>query len=80
VPVKISFFDPVILDMNNGTRADEYQKYVRVFSLHIEYIHKVVELFSEYIKQIGVEELFGKTSGLKDIFIYDIGDTQNDSN
>ena len=80
VPVKISFFDPVILDMSNGTHADEYQKYVRVFSLHIEYIHKVVELFSEYIKQIGVEELFGKTSGLKDIFIYDIGDAQNDSN
>ncbi|MBQ8321443.1 MAG: hypothetical protein IJX92_03665 [Clostridia bacterium] len=79
VPVKISFFDPVVIDMSDGTHADKYQKYVRLFSLHIEYIHKVVELFSEYIKQIGVEELFGKTSALKDTFI-NIGDTQNDSN
>ena len=80
VPVKLSFYDPVIIEMSDSNHADEYQKYVRLFSLHIEYIHKVVELFSEYIKQIGVEELFGKTSGLKDIFIYNKRDTQNDSN
>ena len=79
VPVKLSFYDPVIIDMNDSSHMDCYRKYVRVFSLHMEYIHKVVELFSEYIKQIGVEELFGKKAEIKDIFINNMRGIQNDS-
>lgn len=80
VPVRLSFYDPVVIEMCDSDRADQYLKYVRAFSLHVEYIHKIVELFSEYIKQIGVEEMFGKASGLKDIFIYNKEDVKNDSN
>ena len=70
VSVRLTFYDPIVLNIEDNSIISDYEKYVRVFSLNMEYIHKIVELFSEYIKQIGVEEMFGKKSELKDIFIY----------
>ena len=55
--VNWEFFEPIVLKF---PITEGYNQYTRFYRLNVEYTHKVVELYSEYIKQIGVEELFSK--------------------
>ena len=78
--VNWEFFEPVVLKF---PILEGYNEYTRFYRLNVEYTHKVVELYSEYIKQIGVEELFSKRIPEKeyniDYFVQKQGKT-DDSN
>lgn len=78
--VNWDFFEPVVLKF---PILEGYKQYTRFYRLNVEYTHKVVELYSEYIKQIGVEELFSKRIPEKeyniDYFVKKQGQT-DDSN
>lgn len=67
--VNFEFYSPVILDFSKAENVLPYKKYKRYYRLNTEYIHKLVELYSEHIKQIGVEELFGKIGDKKGFFV-----------
>lgn len=67
--VNWDFFAPVVVDFSNKESFNEFLSHKRIYRLNMEYVHKVVELYSEYIKQIGVEELFGKCIDEKQFFV-----------
>lgn len=67
--VNFEFYSPVVLDFSKEESTQSYGQYKRYYRLNTEYIHKLVELYSEHIKQIGVEELFGKIGERKGFFI-----------
>ena len=67
--VNFEFYAPVVLDVTNENDMEYYKQYKRYYRLNTEYIHKLVELYSEHIKQIGVEELFGKIGERKGFFV-----------
>ena len=67
--VNWDFFAPVVVDFSNEESFSEFVSHKRIYRLNMEYVHKVVELYSEYIKQIGVEELFGKCIDEKHFFV-----------
>ena len=58
--VNWEFFSPIVIDFSKTDLLATFADYKRCYRLNVEYIHKIIELYSEYIKQIGVEELFGK--------------------
>lgn len=79
--VNWEFFSPIVIDFSKPDSHEELVNYKRCYRLNMEYTHKIVELYSEYIKQIGVEELFGKRidGKEKNLFLETKGD-DNDSN
>ncbi|MCH5151909.1 MAG: hypothetical protein J1F65_04555 [Clostridiales bacterium] len=60
LPINWAFYSPVVIDFSNAQNITPYNGYKRFYRLNTEFTHKIVELYSEHIKQIGVEELFGK--------------------
>ena len=74
VLVNWDFYAPVVIDFSNKELLGKFKSYKRYFRMNMEYIHKVVELYSEYVKQIGVEELFGKCIDEKKFFVELKGD------
>lgn len=74
VLVNWDFYDPVIIDFSDKELLGNFKSYKRFYRMNMEYIHKVVELYSEYVKQIGVEELFGKCIDEKEFFVELKGD------
>ena len=58
--VNWEFFSPIIINFSQTEQLVGLYTYKRYYRLNMEYTHKIVELYSEYVKQIGVEELFGK--------------------
>lgn len=74
VLVNWDFFAPVVMDFSSEESFSEFKSHKRHYRLNMEYVHKVVELYSEYIKQIGVEELFGKCIVEKEYFVELKGD------
>lgn len=79
--VNWEFFSPVVIDFSKPDSFAEQANYKRCYRLNMEYAHKIVELYSEYIKQIGVEEVFGKRINDKEkvLFLETRGD-DDDSN
>jgi len=67
--VNWDFFAPVVVDFLNKESFSTFLSHKRIYRLNMEYVHKVVELYSEYIKQIGVEEIFGKCIEEKEFFV-----------
>lgn len=67
--VNFEFYSPIVIDFSKKENVQSYGRYKRCYRLNTEYIHKLVELYSEHIKQIGVEELFGKIGERKGFFI-----------
>lgn len=79
--VNWEFFSPIIIDFTKAEQFTELNAYKRCYRLNMEYTHKIVELYSEYIKQIGVEELFGKRVDDKEkVMFLEIQGEGNDSN
>ena len=79
--VNWEFFSPIIIDFSTEEKFSELNTYKRCYRLNMEYTHKIVELYSEYIKQIGVEELFGKRIDDKEkIMFLETKGEGNDSN
>ena len=78
--VNWEFFEPIVLKF---PILEGYEQYERFYRLNTEYTHKLIQLYSEYIKQIGVEELFAKCISDKeyniDYFVKKKGQT-DDSN
>lgn len=79
--VNWDFFSPLVIDFSKTDLLEAFDDYKRCYRLNMEYTHKIVELYSEYIKQIGVEELFGKRveGKEKSLFLETKGEG-NDSN
>lgn len=67
--VNFEFYSPVVLDFSKEEDIQPYKQYKRYYRLNTEYTHKLVELYSEHIKQIGVEEMFGKIGDRKGFFV-----------
>lgn len=67
--VNWNFYAPQILDFSTKDNLQAYEKYERCYRLNSEYTHKIIEFYSEYIKQIGVEEIFAKRIEEKDYFV-----------
>lgn len=79
--VNWEFFSPIIIDFSKTEQFKELSAYKRCYRLNMEYTHKIVELYSEYVKQIGVEELFGKRIDDKEkIMFLETKGEGNDSN
>lgn len=79
--VNWEFFSPIVIDFSKSEQFTDLNTYKRYYRLNMEYTHKIVELYSEYIKQIGVEELFGKHIDDKEkIMFLEIKGEGNDSN
>ena len=81
VLVNWEFFSPVVIDLSKKGMITNLSSYMRCYRLNMEYTHKIIELYSEYIKQIGVEEMFGKRvdDKEKELFLEVKGDC-DDSN